>query len=121
MLAHTHDPLIDRGHAIREALRPGVDVRVGRRLRGLLVAAGFERAEASATASADGTGEAVRRVAAFEGSWFAAPEVVAHVAELGLADPGEMASIAAVWDAWAADPGAMVARFWITAVAWAPD
>ena len=62
----------------------------------------------------------MRRLAAFEGSWFAVPEVVAYVAELGLAGSDEMASIAAAWDAWAAEPGAMVARFWITAVAWAP-
>jgi SAM-dependent methyltransferase len=120
VLSHPSDPHLERGHAIREALRPDGDVRVGRKLRGLLAAAGFERAEVSATAAAEGSDEAVRRLAAFEGSWFAVPEVITYVAELGLADPDEMASIAAAWDAWAADPGAMVARFWITAIAWAP-
>lgn len=120
ILSHPSDPRLDRGHAIREALRPDGDVRVGRKLRGLLAAAGFERAEVTATAAAEGSDEAVRRLAAFEGSWFAAPEVLAYVAELGLADPDEMASIAAAWNAWAADPGAMVARFWIAAIAWAP-
>jgi SAM-dependent methyltransferase len=120
VLTHPHDPLIERGDAIREALRPAGDVRVGRRLRALLAEAGFERAEASASASAEGTGEAARRLAAFEGAWFASPEVVAYVDELGVAAPGEMAAVAAAWSRWAEDPGAFVARFWITAVAWAP-
>jgi SAM-dependent methyltransferase len=120
MLLHPRDPLIDRGHAIREALRAGGDVRVGRKLRGLLAAAGFERAETAATAGADGTAPAVRRVAEFESSWFTVPEVVAYVTELGVSDGAEMAAVAGAWARWADDPGAMVARFWLTAVAWAP-
>jgi SAM-dependent methyltransferase len=121
VLSHPHDPAIDRGHAIQEALRPAGDVRVGRELRGLLAAAGFERCEASATGHAEGSAEAVGRVAWFESSWFSAPEVVAHVADLGLSDPAEMAAIADAWSRWAAHPGAFLARFWITALAWAPE
>ena len=47
-------------------------------------------------------------------------EVVAYVTELGVSDGAEMAAVAGAWARWADDPGAMVARFWLTAVAWAP-
>jgi SAM-dependent methyltransferase len=120
-LVHPADPAIDRGVAVRAALRSGGDVRVGRELRGLLTEAGFERAEASATGTADGTASAVERVAALESSWFGAPEVVAYVAEQGIADPDEMAAIAAAWDRWGEHPGAFAARFWVTALGWAPE
>jgi SAM-dependent methyltransferase len=120
VLMHPADPALDRGQAVRAALRPGGEVRVGRQLRSLLDAAGFERCEASATSGADGTADATRRLAAFEASWFEAPDVVALVAERGIADPEEMAAIAAAWVRWGEDPGAFAARFWVTALAWAP-
>lgn len=120
VLMHPADPALDRGQAIRAALRPGGEVRVGRRLRSLLTAAGFERCEASATGGGDGTADAARRLAAFEASWFVAPDVVALVAERGIADPDEMAAVAAAWTRWGEDPGAFAARFWVTALAWAP-
>ena len=120
VLMHPADPALDRGQAIRAALRPAGDVTVGRQLRSLLAAAGFERGEASATAGADGASDAARRLAAFEASWFEAPDVVDLVAELGIAGPDEMAAIAAAWARWGDDPGAFAARFWVTALAWAP-
>jgi SAM-dependent methyltransferase len=120
VLMHPADPALDRGQSIRAALRPGGDVRVGRQLRSLLAAAGFERCEASATGGADGTGDAARRLAACEASWFEASDVVALVAERGIARPNEMAAIAAAWARWGEDPGAFAARFWVTALAWAP-
>ncbi len=119
-LVHPSDPAIDRGLAIRAALRPRGDVRVGRELRGLLAEAGFERSQASVTGHADGTAEAARRMAAVEASWFARPEAVAYVVERDVADPGEMAAVAAAWDRWGEHPGAFAARFWVTALAWAP-
>ena len=120
-LVHPADPALDRGVAVRAALRSGGEVTVGRELRDLLSAAGFERAEASVTGSADGTADAVGRVAALESSWFGAPEVVAYVAERGIADPDEMAAIAAAWDRWGEHPGAFAARFWVTALGWVPE
>jgi SAM-dependent methyltransferase len=120
ILFHPRDPRIERGNAIHEALRPGSSVRVGRELRGLLEAAGFERCSASATGHAEGTADAAGWLAAFESSWFAAPEVVAYAVSLGAASAGEMAAIAEAWTRWAADPGAFVARFWITALGWVP-
>ena len=118
-LLHPADPLLERGAAIQEALRDG-DVRVGRRLRGLLSASGFARVEVAVTGRAVGTAEAVTATASFEGAWFAAPAAVEHVTALGLSDPEEMAAVAAAWRRWGADPGACSAACWFTAVGWAP-
>ncbi len=118
-LLHPPDPLLDRAQQIREALRPSGNVRVGRELRGLLRAAGFERVELTVAGNAVGTDEAVGAMARFEGAWFEAPEVVDHVTGLGLSDHAEMAAIATAWRDWAADPGVCSATLWFTALAWA--
>jgi SAM-dependent methyltransferase len=119
-LRHPADPLIDRGQQIREALREPGDVRVGRTLRGLLAAAGFERVELTVTGNAVGTAAATAATAAFEGSWFEAPEVVDHVTALGLSTADEMAAVAAAWRRWGDDPGACSATLWFTALGWVP-
>jgi hypothetical protein len=121
MLQHPRDPLLVRSYEIREALRPSSSVRVGRELRGLLSAAGFERAEVSVLGNAVGTAEAVAMTAWFEGSFWEAPEVVAHVRALGLSDAAECAAIAAAWKRWGEDPSACSATLWFTALAWAPS
>jgi SAM-dependent methyltransferase len=119
-LLHPADPLLDRGARIQEALRESGDVRVGRRLRGLLTGAGFERVEVAVRGGAVGTTDAVAATARFEGAWFEAPEVVDHVTEVGLADAEEMAAVAAAWRRWGTDPAACSATCWFTALAWAP-
>jgi SAM-dependent methyltransferase len=119
-LLHPADPALDRGRRIQEALRAQGDVRVGRRLRGLLAAAGFERVEVAVTGNAVGTAGAVVGTATFEAAWFEAPEVVAHVTALGLSDPDEMEAVAGAWHRWGQDPGACSAALWFTALAWAP-
>jgi SAM-dependent methyltransferase len=120
-LLHPADPLLDRGRQIREGLRDRGDVRVGRSLRGLLAEAGFDRVELTVTGNAVGTAAAVAGMAAFEGSWFAAPEVVAHVTALGLSSEDEMAAVAATWRRWGDDPAACSATLWFTALGWAPS
>jgi SAM-dependent methyltransferase len=119
-LLHPEDPLLERGERIREAVRSTGDVRIGRRLRELLTAAGFVGVELTVTGTAAGTPEAVAGAGAFEGSWFEAPEVVAHVTELGLSEPDEMSAIATAWRRWAADPRSCSASAWFTAVGWVP-
>jgi SAM-dependent methyltransferase len=121
MLQHPQEPLVQRGYAIREALRAGGNVRVGRALRGLLHDAGFERCELTVTGTALGTDEAVFWTAETEATWFEAPEVIAHVTALGLSDAGELASIAAAWRRWGSTPGASSATFWFTALGWVPE
>jgi SAM-dependent methyltransferase len=120
-LLHPSEPLLQRGREIREALREEGDVRVGRRLRGLLTAAGFERIEIGVTGSVTATGTAVAGMGEFERSWFEAPEVVAHVTALGLSGADEMAAIAGAWGRWSADPSSCSASLWFTALGRAPD
>jgi SAM-dependent methyltransferase len=117
---HPHDPLIDRGWQIREAFRPGSDVRVGSKLRDLLTRAGFERAELFVTGNVVGTVEAAMNMGYGEWSWFEEPTAVAYAIELGLSDADEMQAIADAWKRWAGDPGAAGATFWFTALAWTP-
>ena len=118
---HPHEPLIVRGQEIQEAARDAGNVRVGRQLRGLLTAAGFERAELAVEGRAVGSQLAAAHMAAFEASWFVAPEAVAHVTELGISDVEEMAAIGSAWERWAADPGACATDSWFAAVAWVPS
>ena len=105
-------PLLVRAREIREELRAGTSPRVGKHLRGLLHAAGFVRESASVRVPPATTGNA-----AFEASFFGAPEVVAEVVGRGLSSVEEMASIAAAWSAWGDDPGAFSVGFWVAAVA----
>lgn len=115
------EPLIARGQEIQLQLRAGGSPHVGRELRGLLADAGFERCEAAVTTQAMGSADVVAGAAWFEGSWFDAPEVIAHLVEEGLSTADECAAIAAAWKRWGAHPGAFAARFWITALAWTPS
>jgi SAM-dependent methyltransferase len=118
---HPHDPLIERGWAIREAFRAGSDVRVGSKLRDLLTQAGFERAELFVTGNVAGTAEATMNMGFGEWTWFEEPTAVSCAVELGLSDADEMQAIAEAWKRWAGDPGASGATFWFTALAWAPS
>jgi SAM-dependent methyltransferase len=120
ILWHPRDPLLVRGYELRERLREGGSVRVGRLLRGLLTEAGFERAEVSVVGNAVGTAESVFWNAAFEASWFEAEPVIAYLTELGLSDAAEMAAIAAAWKRWGDDPSSVSATMWFRALAWAP-
>jgi SAM-dependent methyltransferase len=117
---HPADLLIERGYRIREVVRDGCNVRVGRELRGLLTGAGFERVEVTVTGRAVGGAQAVAAWAAFESAWFEAPEVIVHVSELDLSDESEMAAIAMAWRRWAADPAACSATLWFSALGWSP-
>jgi SAM-dependent methyltransferase len=119
-LVHPADPAIDRAFEIRERMRNRGDVRVGRALRDLLAGAGFERAEASVVGHADGTADAAGWYGLSEAGWFAAPAVVAVAGERRIATADEMAACAEAWTRWAGHPGAFAARFWVTALAWAP-
>jgi len=121
MLQHPREPLVDRGNELREALREGGNVHVGRELRGLLIEAGFERCELTVTGNALGSDDAVFWTAESEATWFEAPEVVAHVTALGLSDADELAAIAGAWRRWGSTPGAISATFWFTALGWVPS
>ena len=113
------DPWLDRGHEILDRLRGHGSPHVGRELRGLLHAAGFVDAVATARGTGGG-GPATPRMAEWEAAAFEAPAAVAAAAERGIATPEEMAEAAAAWRRWGADPGATLARHWFEATARAP-
>ena len=119
-ITHPHDPLLVRGQDIQEAVRETGNVRVGRELRGLLTDAGFERIEVAVEGRVVGSEVAASHMAAFERGWFEAAEVVAHVTELRISDPEEMAEVAVAWARWAADPAACATDLWFTALGWSP-
>jgi SAM-dependent methyltransferase len=120
VLMAPHDPLLDRGQELQEALRSGGNPRIGRHLRGMLANAGFEGAQAWVEAPAEASTEATSMMAWFQATLFEAPAAIAHLTALGLSDAEECAAIAGAWKHWGSDPGAFATRFWITALAYAP-
>jgi SAM-dependent methyltransferase len=109
---------LDLQEAVRR--RAGGDPRIGRRLGGLLDTAGFMDIAVSATATCEGTSEATRRTAEFSARYIEAPAFQGRAAALGLATPGDLATMAAAWREWGSTPGAMWARFWCNAIARKP-
>ena len=113
------DPLLGESFRLMRELRMrggGGDPRVGKRLRALLLEAGFVRTEGIIAADCDGTDETTQRAGAFWAAYLRSPELRAHASSLGLATEHEIEAMAAAWDRWAAAPGAFWARFWCQAV-----
>jgi SAM-dependent methyltransferase len=84
----------------------------GRELRGLLLAAGFERVEATTTYFGYGTEERVRtfglgRAADCRDEWY-----VAGLGEHGFADQDELDALAQAWTTWAESPDSFAAFAW---------
>jgi SAM-dependent methyltransferase len=119
-LLHPMTPALVRAGAMMKELRlrSGGTIDAGRRLRGLLHDAGFERVEVSVAANCDGTAEAVARAAWWQASYLEAPEFAAQVVELGLTTQAELGEMAAAWRAWGADPAALQVMLGFQAVGW---
>ncbi len=123
VIAGPHTAVLQRFYALREALwlRDGANPRLGKHLRGLLHAAGFERAAAHLAYVSHGTAEAVARFGADRAqecggdAWFAV-EALRH----GLLAPTELNEMAAAWHAWAASSAAFFGFTWSRALAWKP-
>jgi len=98
----------------------GGDPRVGKRLGTLLYEAGFTHIEVSVAAGCDGTAESTQRAGSFWSAYLRSPELRAQALALGLASDSELETMAHAWQAWGAAPGAMWARFWCQATAFAP-
>ena len=110
------DPWLRRGHQIMTELRAGTSPYVGRELRGLLSAAGFEDARVTARGRGGG-GPDSSNEAEFQASFFDAPPVVNMVQAHDIASPDEMTAIAAAWRRWGNDPAATATRHWFEATA----
>jgi SAM-dependent methyltransferase len=116
-LVHPPDPLVDRGQQILRQLRSSGDPTVGKRLRGLLTDAGFERCTQQVSAVSEGDAGTVLS-GAFRAASFEAPAAVALVEDRGWSSAAEMAAIAAAWRRWGESPGAVFAGFWCEALGW---
>jgi SAM-dependent methyltransferase len=117
------EPLIERSSGILRELRArrgGGDPRIGKRLRGLLHEAGFERVVATVSANADGDPEATRRTALFWSGYLRSPDLRAQLAEESLATQAELDGMAEAWLRWGQSEGAFWATFWCQAIGRAP-
>jgi SAM-dependent methyltransferase len=118
-LIHPEDPWLARGTEIQGQLRAGTSRYVGRRLRGLLHAAGFVDAVAVSRTQGGG-GPATTSFAEHQATLFEAPAAIERVVNAGIASADEMAAVARAWRRWAADPAATMARHGFEATARKP-
>lgn len=116
------DPILQQGMALYAKLREhnGHDPTIGRRLRGLLHEAGFERIEASAAYESYGTPDQVRTLAQVWAGLITQSQVGAQILELGWANQQALAFMAGACARFAERPDAFAAIAWGQAVAWKP-
>lgn len=111
-------PRLERWFAVRIMVRRrnGGDPFLARRYRGLLLEAGFPRAEATASVESAGTPEEIHRHAAFLQAQLRGLARTA-IAERWI-DEAEVESTAAELDAWSRRPDAFAATIWCEAIGW---
>ena len=116
------DPIIQQGMSLYEKLRRhnGHDPTIGRRLRGLLHEAGFERVEASAVYESYGTPDEVRALAAVWTGMITKSHVAAQAIELGWVNPMALGFMAGACARFAERPDAFAATAWCQAIGWKP-
>lgn len=117
------DPLLDRHNAIMREMRlrtNGGDVRIGQRLRALLIEAGFERTEASVICGADGTDDRARFMGEWQAAYVEEPTYIAEATRLGISNEPELRSIAAAWRLWGSSPGAVCVTGGFQCLGWKP-
>jgi SAM-dependent methyltransferase len=119
-LIYPSSPLLRRSRDITRRLRRETSPYVGKRLRWLLIEAGFARCVASARAVSYGGPDEVREFADATAAHVEAP-LFDRAVDAGWTTPDERASIVRTWRAWGEEPGAFVARVWCEAVGWADD
>ena len=119
-------------HPDTEPLRDSIELRnrwqrhrgghpnIGRRLRELLLAAGFLDVNADAMAESHGTDSGTAEGVSYMYSILGNPELVAGVQEQGWANADEIGRMRQAWTDWAATPGAFASFFWCHATGIAP-
>jgi SAM-dependent methyltransferase len=91
---------------------------IGRRLRGLFQAAGFDRVEAFADYISYGTPDRVKAFAYDRATECRDQKFHAAVTRHGIASIEELLRLAAAWEEWSDDPGAFFAFAWCRLLAW---
>jgi hypothetical protein len=124
ILAGPESELLERFYEIRERvwlLEGAADPYRGRRLRGLLEQAGFERIIAMSRYFSYGTPDAVEafglaRADDCHDEWYGR-----SAKRHGLATDDELQAMSRAWREWSASPEAYAAFSWCRALGWKPD
>ena len=123
ILNGAQEPLLRRFYEIRERLwlLDGANPYLGRALRGLLDAAGFERVDATTSAMSYGTADSVRsfglgRADDCRDEWYSS-QAVAH----GLASAEELDEMRRAWIEWSGSADAYASFSWCRAIGFTPD
>jgi ubiquinone/menaquinone biosynthesis C-methylase UbiE len=122
ILAGVHEPLLRRFYEIRERLwlLDGADPHLGRTLRGLLDAAGFERIDAVTTSMSYGTAESVRsfglgRAADCRDEWYSS-----QATAYALATAEDLSEMERAWTEWSESADAYASFSWCRAIGFKP-
>ncbi len=99
----------------------GGDPNLGRRLKGVLMAAGFSDVEATASFEPFANDDDRAFLADFVRGWFLSPGMKGPAVELGLATEDEFNAWDEAVDAWCGHPGAFATFAWGEAVARRPS
>ena len=120
IISPDEDGRLAAGHDIWRRYRQhcGGDAFMGRRLRGLLHAAGFAKAKGTAASETWATPERSKAIATVMTEEFTGPKVAAVALEQGWADRAELDAIAQALEDWASHPNAFMAILWGEAVGW---
>lgn len=114
------NPLADRTLQLLDLVREhnGGDRGIGRRLRRMLIDAGFTHVIGSATFDFFGSPEDTRFWGERVASGVTQPPISDHLMESGLTSRAELDEIAAFWRDWGERPDAFFARPWGEAIGW---
>lgn len=115
-ILYPEDSALDRAGDILRKMRPNPNI--GRKLRELLLGAGFSRAEASGISNHRGSPNETALDGEFWSRYFEAEPFIAHASTQGWSTPEEMLEIAAAWRKWGQTPGAFSASLWCQALGW---
>ncbi|HZM83055.1 MAG TPA: methyltransferase domain-containing protein [Candidatus Limnocylindrales bacterium] len=118
-LRYPENEKLQKADEVALGLRQGTSPEVGRRLRSLLVEAGFSRCVGFARVACDASPEAVEALGEQTASTYEHPATLERAAAAGIATAGEMAEYARAWREWGRHPGAYLTRLWCEAIGWA--
>jgi SAM-dependent methyltransferase len=123
VLAGPHEELVARFFAIREKLWlvDGADPYLGRRLRGLVIGAGFEGVVATSTHVCYGTTESVREFGLGRADDCTDDWYVDGARRHGLATGEEIDAMREAWLEWSEAPTSYAAFTWCRALGWKPS
>jgi SAM-dependent methyltransferase len=112
------DPRLERSISLRNRWQrhTGGDPEVGRKLRRLLIDAGFDDVEAGATADHHGSTDRASEGCDYMLRILQDPQLTALSTQHDWTTAEELKSFADAWQEWASDPGAFAAFFWCHAV-----